>query len=139
MNNLCLVEPCPAKGGGTCEFPFMYNDTQHIGCITHDNDETPWCDIGNKEKTNCGDFCPGNFMLTTAKHAQFVDSITMMMTKLCLVECRSAGYDPCAFPFNYHGEDFYKCIIQNGDPLCDTVNGWQKCDIDCPGSFFLAI
>ena len=59
MTNLFSVEVCQTS----CEFPFTYNEDPHYMCITHDNDGTPWCDIGNSEKGNCTT-CPGNRMLT---------------------------------------------------------------------------
>ena len=66
MHSLFSVEVCP------CKFPFTYNGTQHDGCITHDNDGTPWCDIGNGEKGNCTS-CPGKLILI----------VIMIKTNLC--------------------------------------------------------
>ena len=60
MSNHFSVEVCQTP----CEFPFTYKGTQHDGCITHDNDGTPWCDIGNGQKGNCTSACPGNLVLT---------------------------------------------------------------------------
>ena len=64
MYNLFLVEVCKTP----CKFPFTYGGTQHDGCITHDNDGTPWCDIGNGEKGNCSSECPGKLVLTIGCH-----------------------------------------------------------------------
>ena len=58
------VEVCKTLSGDICVFPFTYLGTQHDGCITHDNDGTPWCDIGNGQKDNCTSACPVNRMLT---------------------------------------------------------------------------
>ena len=138
MTNLCLVQPCPAIGGDTCEFPFTYNETQHNGCITHDNDGTLWCDVGNEEKTNCEPTaCPGSFLLILEKHVYC--SGCRIMTNLYLVECKSIYHEPCVFPFNYHGADFYKCIIHKGTPFCDVGKGWQECMPDCEGNFVLPV
>ena len=56
ITNLFSVEVCQTP----CEFPFTYAGAQHDGCITHDNEGTPWCDIGNGTKGNCTSECPGN-------------------------------------------------------------------------------
>ena len=63
MTNICSVE-CDAITGESCDFPFYYNGTWHYGCITHDNDGTPWCDVGNGKKESCGTDCPGRLVLT---------------------------------------------------------------------------
>ena len=58
------VEVCKTWSGDICVFPFTYLGTQHDGCITHDNDGTPWCNVGNGKKGNCtSTSCPGNIML----------------------------------------------------------------------------
>ena len=56
--NYLVIEGCKTA----CEFPFTYNGIQHDACITHDNDGTPWCDIGDGEKTNCIGDCEGNIV-----------------------------------------------------------------------------
>ena len=64
MTNLFIVEVCKTLSGDICVFPFTYLGTQHDGCITHDNDGTPWCNVGNGQKGNCtSTSCPGNLML----------------------------------------------------------------------------
>ena len=56
------VETCKTFGGDRdpCVFPFTYKGREHTGCITNDNDGTPWCDIRNGEKGNCTGECPSN-------------------------------------------------------------------------------
>ena len=49
--------------GHDCYFPFDYGGNNHYECITHDNDGTPWCDVGNGKKDNCTTDCPRKLVL----------------------------------------------------------------------------
>ena len=44
-------------------FPFDYGGNNHYECITHDNDGTPWCDVGDGKKDNCTTDCPRKLVL----------------------------------------------------------------------------
>ena len=61
MTIISLVE-CDTKTGEPCVLPFYYNGTEHYECITHDNDGTPWCDVGHGKKATCALDCPGKLV-----------------------------------------------------------------------------
>ena len=71
-------------------------------------------------------------------------SVIIMMTNLCLVECktRSSG-DPCVFPFYYKGTYHYECITHDNDgyPWCmiDDSGTKHDCKSACPGNLVMTI
>ena len=141
MINLCLVSCDPDGAGELCDLPFSYNGTWHYGCITHDNDGTPWCDAGNGKKHNCtSDDCPGKLVSL---------SVIIMMTNLCLAECKtrpdqiSKYGDLCVFPFYYKGTYHYECITHDnyGYPWCmiDDSGTKHECKSACPGNLVMTI
>ena len=149
-----LVE-CDAETGKPCDFPFYYNGTWHYGCITHDNDGTPWCDVGTGTKESCRSDCPGKQMLTISVIIHpFLDQV---YCKTRLQKGKGGYRAPCSFPFYWKGSWHYECITHDnkGKPWCavdntgriaddknlldgtddstDSSDHWDNCMSDCPG------
>ena len=89
MTNLCLVS-CKTQAGEPCWFPFYYNGTEHYECITDDNDGTGKC------YPDPGKICS-------------LFSVIMIMTNLCLVQCKTTQNHTCIFPVSFKETMYYEC------------------------------
>ena len=70
----------------------------------------------------------------------------VIMTNLCLVECKTRTGEHCVFPFYYNGSNHYACITHDNDgtPWCNvnTTDGVivkENCMSDCPGNFAMTM